>query len=408
MINEADHERWVSSLSDVGMNTVSTTVYARQGIWNSDNIWWNEEEVAVESEIRTAKAKGLKVVLILRVLLDHYFEENKFLWHGMIMPENDSLLGLWFDHYSIFVEKWAVKAEEMGVDALCIGSELRELSSTLEVDGLPPLLEYYFNEEKQREFIDKNIQYEERLRANDLWVRGYGNYDDLEVFLADKSAKNKLWAESVGRGKDNGSLSEINRTAEIKDSSWREIIADARERFSGRISYAANFDNYEHVGFWDALDFIGVNAYFPLREIGEALEPQILCDRWSDHMSSMSDFQKTIIGHSLPVIFTELGYINKEGCSLAPWEGFGYSILSKDKVDSLIVWGRQDVDLNERAMALSALHEACQKDSSFHLQGILYWKLTSETRLLQYEPFGLSINSDQNDPLLEALQLFSE
>lgn len=407
MINEADHEHWVSSLSNAGMNTVSTTVYARQGLWNSDNIWWNEEEEAVENEIRAAKAQGLKVVLILRVLLDHYFEENKFLWHGMIMPENDSLLGLWFDHYSMFVEKWAVKAQELDVDALCIGSELRELSSTRVSDSIPPLLEYYFNEEKQLAFIDKHKSFEKRLRANDLWVRGHGNYENLGDFLADKSEKNRLWAESVGRGKAKANLNEINRMAQIKDQRWRELIQETRTRFSGRISYAANFDNYKHVGFWDAMDFMGVNAYFPLRELGETMEAQVLCNRWSEHIHEMSDFQRKNIGRSLPVIFTELGYISKAGCTFAPWEGFGYSIISKDEADSLIVWERQERDLRERAGAVKTLYQACQKDSSFLLQGILYWKLTSETRLLQYEPFGLSISPDTNDPLLEALQLFS-
>ena len=62
-INEPDHDEWVSVLKDVGMNTVSVTVYARQGIWSSDNIWWDEKDEAVVSEIRTAKEEGMKVVL---------------------------------------------------------------------------------------------------------------------------------------------------------------------------------------------------------------------------------------------------------------------------------------------------------------------------------------------------------
>ena len=408
MINEADHVQWVSSLTEVGMNTVSTTVYARQGPWNGDNIWWNEDEEAVENEIKTAKAHGLKVVLILRVLLDHYFEENKFLWHGMIMPENDSLLGLWFDHYSMFVEKWAIKAEELNVDVLCVGSELRELSSTLKSDSIPQLLEYYFNHDKQEAFIEKHIKYEERLRANDLWVRGHGNYDNLGDYLADKSQKNRLWARSVGRGDLDGELVEINRVAQLKDTRWRKLIDDTRSQFSGKVSYAANFDNYQNVGFWDALDFMGVNAYFPLRELDETEEEQNLCDSWEEHISAMTEFQKNTIGRNLPVIFTELGYIGREGCTFAPWEGFGYSIISKDEEDSLIVWNRQERNLRERAKAVKALHRASERDTTFNLQGILYWKLTSDSRLLQYEPFGLSIQSGEQDPLLQALKLFSD
>ncbi len=406
MINEANHDVWATSLINAGMNTVSTTVYARQGKWNNDNIWWNEDEAAVESEIIAAKKQGLKVVLILRVLLDHYFEENKFLWHGMVMPENDSLLQLWFDHYAIFVKKWAVKAERLGVDALCIGSELRALSGTLTVDSIPPLLEYYFNEEKQQEFIEKNNNFEERLRANDLWVRGYGNYDDLSLFLSDKSAKNRDWAMSVGKGAHLGNLSAFNRTRQMQDSLWRELIWLTRQEFKGEISYAANFDNYYNVGFWDALDFMSINAYFPLRELGEELTLNNLRSHWSQHLADITAFQQRQVGKKLPVVFTELGYTGRSGCTFAPWEGFGYSIVSKDETDSLLVWDRQEVDLQERALAVSALREACYQDSLFELSGILYWKLTSDTSLLKYEPFGLSIAPGSTDELLTVLQTF--
>jgi hypothetical protein len=406
MINEANHDEWATSLIEAGMNTVSTTVYARQGKWNNDNIWWNEEEAAVESEIIAAKKQGLKVVLILRVLLDHYFEENKFLWHGMVMPENDSLIYLWFEHYAIFVEKWAVKAEHLGVDALCIGSELRALSGTLPTDSIPPLLEYYLNEEKQQEFIEKNNNFEERLRANDLWVRGYGNYEDLSAFLFDKSAKNRAWAQSVGKGAHLGSLSAFNRTRQMQDSLWRELIESTRQVYTGKISYAANFDNYHNVGFWDALDFMSVNAYFPLRELGEELTTENLRHHWNMHLNEMTSFQQNKVGRLMPVMFTELGYTGRSGCTFAPWEGFGYSIVSKDDKDSLFVWDRQEVDLHERAMAVSALQEACINDSLFDLEGILYWKLTSDSGLLQYEPFGLSIAPGSTDELLAALQSF--
>ena len=105
-VNEPDYERWTSTIKDVGMNTVEVTVYAKQGPWDSDLIWWEDTEPAVINEIVAAKKAGLKVVLILRIALDHYFKENKFLWHGMIAPRNDYLLESWFNKYEKFVTKW--------------------------------------------------------------------------------------------------------------------------------------------------------------------------------------------------------------------------------------------------------------------------------------------------------------
>ena len=36
-VNEPDHAQWTHVLTEVGMNTVAVTIYARQGDWDSDN-----------------------------------------------------------------------------------------------------------------------------------------------------------------------------------------------------------------------------------------------------------------------------------------------------------------------------------------------------------------------------------
>jgi hypothetical protein len=55
-------------------------------------------------------------------------------------------------------------------------------------------------------------------------------------------------------------------------------------------------------------------------------------------------------------------------------------------------------DLEERAMALRALLQVAQADADHRLQGILYWKLTSDASLLTYEPFGVHIGCESSDP----------
>ncbi|MGB6001731.1 MAG: hypothetical protein WBI00_14725, partial [Thermoanaerobaculia bacterium] len=69
-VDEPDHEAWVRTLDEVGMNTVAVTVYARQGDWDTANLWFDDEAPWVVNEIRVAKSHGLKVVLVLRVALD--------------------------------------------------------------------------------------------------------------------------------------------------------------------------------------------------------------------------------------------------------------------------------------------------------------------------------------------------
>lgn len=408
MINEPDHERWAKSLVEADMNTVSATVYARQGIWNSDNIWWNEEEEAVVSEIKVAKENGLQVVLILRVLLDHYFDENKFLWHGMVLPKNDSTMTQWFTNYGMFVQKWSAIAEELQIDVLCVGSELRALSSTLPVDTVPELLNYYLDSAKQQDFIALHEKYEERLRANDLWVRGYGNYLELPVYLADKQAKMATWAEETGRACEKGDWSGLNETKALQDSLWRVLIRNARTEYSGKIGYAANFDNYQNVGFWSELDIMGINAYFKMRSLSQELTLPVLKANWQSHLAEISEFQLEEGVQNMPVVFTELGYVSREGCTLAPWQGFGYSLLEEHEDDSLVVWSRQPTNFDERALAVEGLADALSADTLVNFDGLLYWKLTSDTSLLKHEPFGLSISPDSLDPLLPALQRLNE
>ena len=49
------------------------------------------------------------------------------------------------------------------------------------------------------------------------------------------------------------------------EKEWRNLIQKIRSVYHGQLTYAANFtEEYKQVQFWDALDFIGVQAYFPL------------------------------------------------------------------------------------------------------------------------------------------------
>ncbi len=62
-------------------------------------------------------------------------------------------------------------------------------------------------------------------------------------------------------------MARMNRRHRLISNEWKELIADARTVFSGRMTYAANFDEYFDVSWWRYLDMVGINAYFPLREV---------------------------------------------------------------------------------------------------------------------------------------------
>ena len=67
-VNEPDHHVWMEALDESGFNTVAITVYAKQGDWDSANLWFEEEEPWVVGEAVVAKEQGLRVVLVLEIL----------------------------------------------------------------------------------------------------------------------------------------------------------------------------------------------------------------------------------------------------------------------------------------------------------------------------------------------------
>jgi hypothetical protein len=412
-VNEPDHEAWVRTLDEVGMNTVAVTVYAHQGDWDSANLWFDDEAPWVVNEIRVAKARGLKVVLVLRVALDHAFERNKFFWHGMIMPRTAAQLGEWFDRYTIFVSRWAMLAEQEGVDILAVASEMNALTNTLEVDELPVLEEYWTNEEKVQWEQDKVLAHAKEIEERHLQVRGQENYESLELFLTDEAAAHRQWARQISWLEAEDPLARINERRRRLGTYWRRLIRKVREIYSGRLTYAANFDQYEFVGFWDELDLLAINAYFPLREI---YEPDLSRDElsarleagWRDVLQRLDEFlqQRGIPRHR--VLFSELGYVERENSTIEPWASTGFSVLPSIDGPRLVVWEDQPPDEAERALAIRGLFNAHMALGDELLTGILYWKLSTIPAHREVEPFVLVIGADgPEDPMLGELRRFT-
>lgn len=409
-VNEPDMEEWVSALDAAGMNTVEVTVYARNGDWDSKWMKFEEEEPAVIREIRAAKRHNLKVVLVLRMALDHYYPANKFLWHGMIFPVERSDLDEWFNSYQAYVNKWSEIAEEEGVDVLVIGSELNAIAATTPTDSLPEVIEWFGDSARHKQHEARALKYQQELREEHLWTRGFGNYQDPEVFIEDKVTALYHWSEKAGMGGKQASLRKINARRKVLLDKWTETIEGARRRFDGQLSFAANFDNYKEVAFWDQLDFIGINAYFPLRPEGSCtkggqVEMDELKANWARVLNEIQEFTLENELGSKPVLFTELGYTRKRHCSVKPWKGDGFSIIGKGKTEQLVVWQEQPDDHQERVIAVNALYEAV-RETQFPLQGILYWKLSSIPHLAEIEPFGMHVSAEPTDSLQPALTRF--
>lgn len=97
---------------------------------------------------------------------------------------------------------------------------------------------------------------------------------------------------------------------------WRRLIADIRSVYDGRLTYGANWhDDYLHVPFWDALDAIGVQAYFPLSATPNP-DLEAIKSGWTAHIDELRALAQR---EGRPVIFTEVGYRSVPYAAEEPW-----------------------------------------------------------------------------------------
>jgi hypothetical protein len=141
------------------------------------------------------------------------------------------------------------------------------------------------------------------------WFRNYGDYILAHARQAEAAGADMF---SVGR--------ELDRTVLRREADWRDLIRRIRGEYRGPLTYSANFDTHEGLGFWDALDFIGVSAYFKL---SDAPDPSLaeLALGWDRALAPLGEISRRF---DRPVLLTEVGYPAIEGAARAPWrEGPG-------------------------------------------------------------------------------------
>lgn len=101
------------------------------------------------------------------------------------------------------------------------------------------------------------------------------------------------------------------------EQDWRGLIADVRGITEARLTYAANWSDYQRVPFWDALDAIGVQAYFPLVDESQPWASERELRRgWTRILGPLRELHER---SGKPVVFTELGYCVSPEAALRPW-----------------------------------------------------------------------------------------
>ena len=109
---------------------------------------------------------------------------------------------------------------------------------------------------------------------------------------------------------------EFKTSVNLRPQFWKNLILKVRTVFSGKITYAANWDDFDEFPYWNLMDFIGVNAYFPLSDLAT---PTVLAltEAWQPYVHKI---EQLAITENKPIIFTEYGYLSVDHCAHKTWE----------------------------------------------------------------------------------------
>jgi hypothetical protein len=139
------------------------------------------------------------------------------------------------------------------------------------------------------------------------WRAFFAAYEELLVHHARRGREMDVDALLVGN--------ELAGTTH-REAEWRRLIAAARREYDGPLGYGANYSEVERVPFWDALDFIGVSAYFPLVEQPSPTKRQLV-DAWRPILDRLATLSRQ---WHRKVVFTEIGYPAADWAAWRPWE----------------------------------------------------------------------------------------
>jgi len=108
---------------------------------------------------------------------------------------------------------------------------------------------------------------------------------------------------------------ELEKTT-VHTAAWAKMIASIRTVYDGPLTYASSFQEVHAVGFWDRLDFIGVNGYYPLAPSRTPTVEELVA-AWSTERKRLAALSERL---GKPIVFTELGYRSADFAAWKHWE----------------------------------------------------------------------------------------
>lgn len=220
---------------------------------DTTNNWWSETIVANIEGIKLAKQAGFKVFLKPHIVLGQIPEKSAFQVISVLNDKNNKTK--------------PKKDKTKGV-------------------------------EWRGEFIARN-------EAD--WQTVERSYEAYILKLAKVAADLEVDLFSVG--------TELKQFAIKRPAYWQQLIQKVRKIYKGQLTYSANWDEYHKITFWQSLDFIGVDTYFPVNRMATPNYKKTL-KNWRSIKKQMKKLSKR---EDKKILLTEFGYRNVSYAGKRPW-----------------------------------------------------------------------------------------
>ena len=161
-----------------------------------------------------------------------------------------------------------------------------------------------------------------RARNESDWKVWEQSYEKYILKLA--TVANDLDVELFAVG------TELREFIKRRPAFWNQLIIKVRKKYTGAITYSANWDEFEKVTFWGELDYIGIDAYFPVSYAKTPSVDQVM-KSWQSIKKDLRELHESV---GKQILITEYGYRNVSYAGATPWEHDDGSATPNDTAQS--------------------------------------------------------------------------
>jgi hypothetical protein len=151
-----------------------------------------------------------------------------------------------------------------------------------------------------------------KMNSEKNWLVFENNYEKFILEYAQLGQSSRCEILCIG--------TELNSFVITRPQFWKKLIVKIRKVYKGQITYAENWDTYKNVPFLLQIDYIGIDAYFPL-SIEKTPNIKEITLAWKPIKKEIETLSKK---YNKKILFTEFGYQSKDYTAKEPWN-HGYN-----------------------------------------------------------------------------------